>query len=42
MKLIQSEKFKGDANPRKGKTFGRSNHAKYVNQYDLNGVFIKT
>lgn len=41
-RLIQSEKWKGLANPRKGKKFGRSSHAKYVNQYTLEGIFIKT
>lgn len=41
-KKVQSELWKTDANPRKGKNFGRSNFAKYVNQYSLDGNLIKT
>ena len=41
-KIKQSNKWKGEANPRKGKKFGRSPIAKYVNQYDLKGNFLRT
>lgn len=40
MKKIQSEKFKGESNPRFGST--EKTYSKEVNQYDKNGKYIKT